>query len=155
MCIRDRVNKGLTHLRLDNTMLTNKGVKAICQGLMANKTLVSLELKRNTIKDDGAKVIENLLRTNTTLAYLYIECEIDAMGLKAINQGIEANRGLKELHLELHKAKYEDVELLLEAIKIHRGLKKLKVMGCELGSNEKKMVAERIDRSPNIKISVA
>ena len=90
----------LTELRMVQNGVTSDGTSSIVQGLQMNTTLQKLDISCNKISDDGAITLSKCLKNNATLTELnvsrdYFTCE----GVKAIVEGIQANKGLRSLIL--------------------------------------------------------
>jgi len=86
------INKRLVELYLDNCGFTPAGMTHIFKSLTTNKSLMALTLDGSAIKKECATSLKSLLLENSTLKYLALFIE-DLDGLKALYDGIEANKG--------------------------------------------------------------
>nr|AAP92144.1 leucine-rich repeat protein N5C [synthetic construct] len=108
----------LEKLDLNDTDLTEAGVKDLASVLRSNPSLRELSLSTNKLGDAGVRLLlQGLLDPGTRLEKLYLEDnDLTEAGLKDLASVLRSNPSLRELNLSDNKLGDAGVRLLLQGL---------------------------------------
>jgi len=145
------INKVLKELYISYSEIGDNGAIAVGAMLKVNKALITLDISANEIKAEGVKAIGEALETNTTLVNLNMRFNEVKESVKFIGKALKVNRSLEELNL--YDTKIEDVECIIDALKINNTLTRLQIECYEITDQGKKLLRDVKKYNPKIDLT--
>lgn len=116
----------LEELRFDHCGIPRKGYQSICEGLLVNRSVKLLEISNTRMGNDVIKNLMPVLRINDVINGLVLtNNNIDEDGFRELSEIVAKYTNLKALILGKNCPGNEGVIMLLQALKVNKGLKTL------------------------------
>jgi Ran GTPase-activating protein (RanGAP) involved in mRNA processing and transport len=140
---------------LNAQKLTNGDIRALTKELESNKNCGVLHLHLNSITDDGVSYLSEMLKVNQTLTDLYLGAnDISDRGVEVLCQALTYhNRTLKVVDLTFNRITGEDVNMILDLLKINDKLMGFMLAGNPISEESKDKLRE-IAKVRNISLGV-
>jgi len=126
----------IKELDLSNSLIGDKGARALAQKLERDTTIENLLLCNNGIGPEGAKVIAEALEKNTTVIAVYLcDNRIGDEGVKSLAEALKKNTTITTLVLARNGVRDEGTTALAQALEENTSL--LTIDLCYNGIGEK------------------
>lgn len=140
----------LSYLNLENTGVSDRDVKELCETLCNDRTLVFLGLARNNLTHQSGKALKTLLIENYYLQKLDLHWNnLSSQGALEIFEGLCSNASLKELDLSWNSIgrskNLKVISKIAEKIKNFEGLRHLDLSFNNLNVSECEVLGKGVE----------
>jgi len=135
----------LQSIRLQNTQMTDKGMRFFLGNLAKATTLESINVSEEKISEKAmAKLVFGIQRCTNLVRLVLFDCGLDEVAIELLAEAIEGNEKLQSINLSKNKFGNEGADILIDLLKSNNAIKSLKCDGCRISRHEKRLLKDAL-----------
>lgn len=135
----------LQSIRLQNTHMTDKGMRFFLAHLAKATTLESINVSEEKISEKAmAKLVFGIQKCTNLVRLVLFDCGLDEVAIEVLAEAIELNEKLHSINLSKNKFGNEGADILIDLLKSNNAIKNLKCDGCRISRHEKRLLKDAL-----------